>query len=319
MSTNKPLAFISHAGEDKERFVMSFAKKLLENGVDVWVDKWEMLPGDSLVDKIFEEGIKNASAFIIILSKNSVQKPWVREELNAGLVKRISGQCKVIPVVIDDCEIPQALHSTIWEKIKDIDNYEEELNRIVASIHGISQKPSVGMSPKYARLAIDALPGLSKIDVLVLKASCDNSIEKENPFVGTLDILKILEQQGISPTQTYESLEILDEKYYIKAERELGSSGINFFSITTYGFENFGNLFIKDFDSLVNRTLVAIINNDLSTNGELSKHFGLPQTIVDYVLDILASRNLINIEKYLGGTVSVTDISVSGRRAALDG
>lgn len=319
MSTNKPLAFISHAGEDKVRFVMPFAKKLLEHGVDVWVDKWEMLPGDSLVDKIFEEGIKKATAFIIVLSKNSVQKRWVREELNAGLIKRISGQCKVIPVVIDDCEIPEAVHTIIWEKIKDLDNYEEELDRIVASIHGISQKPSVGISPKYTRLTIDTLPGLSKIDVLVLKASCDNSIQTGNPFVGTSDILSTLEQQGISPAQTYESLEILDEKYYIKAERELGSDGINFFSITTYGFENFGNLFIEDFDGLVNQTLIAIINNDLSTNSDLSKHFSLPQTIIDYVLDILASRKLINIEKYLGGTVSVTDVSTSGRRVARGG
>ena len=53
----------------------------MENGVDVWLDKWEMCAGDSLIDKIFEDGIKNAEIFIIILSKFSVDKPWVREEL----------------------------------------------------------------------------------------------------------------------------------------------------------------------------------------------------------------------------------------------
>ena len=56
-----PKVFISHASEDKERFVMNFASKLRANGVDAWLDKWEMLPGDSLVDKIFEEGIKEAA------------------------------------------------------------------------------------------------------------------------------------------------------------------------------------------------------------------------------------------------------------------
>ena len=51
-----PKVFLSHASEDKLRFVDEFASRLMKNGVDAWLDKWEMLPGDSLVDKIFEEG-----------------------------------------------------------------------------------------------------------------------------------------------------------------------------------------------------------------------------------------------------------------------
>lgn len=79
-----PKVFLSHAGEDKERFVVEFAKRLREKGVDAWFDKWEILPGDSLVDKIFEEGLKDADAIIVVLSENSINKPWVREELNAS-------------------------------------------------------------------------------------------------------------------------------------------------------------------------------------------------------------------------------------------
>jgi len=59
-----PKVFISHASEDKDRFVIPFATRLRENGVDAWVDRWEMNPGDSLVDRIFEEGLKNAAAVI---------------------------------------------------------------------------------------------------------------------------------------------------------------------------------------------------------------------------------------------------------------
>jgi hypothetical protein len=57
-----PKIFLSHATEDKERFVVKFAEKLRTRGVDVWLDKWEILPGDSLVDKIFEEGLKCPSS-----------------------------------------------------------------------------------------------------------------------------------------------------------------------------------------------------------------------------------------------------------------
>ena len=85
-----PKVFLSHASEDKARFVDAFATRLRNKGVDAWIDRWEMLPGDSLVDKIFEEGIRNANAVIVILSSNSINKKWVREELNAAFVKRIN-------------------------------------------------------------------------------------------------------------------------------------------------------------------------------------------------------------------------------------
>jgi TIR domain len=75
-----PKVFLSHASEDKQRFVLPFATSLREKGIDVWLDKWEILPGDSLVDKLFEEGLKEAEAVLIVISAVSVTKPWVRQE-----------------------------------------------------------------------------------------------------------------------------------------------------------------------------------------------------------------------------------------------
>lgn len=72
-----PKAFISHASEDKDRFVIKFAERLLSKGIDAWLDAWEIKVGDSLVGKIFEEGIKNADAFIIVISAISSTKKWV--------------------------------------------------------------------------------------------------------------------------------------------------------------------------------------------------------------------------------------------------
>jgi hypothetical protein len=126
MSSQGNQVFISYARKDKERFVLEFARRLRAHGVDAWIDVWEMLPGDSLVDKVFEEGIKNARAMIIVLSKNSVNRPWVREELNYAFLKRLGGKLRTTPVVIDECEIPEALRSTLWEKIHDSKSYDEE-------------------------------------------------------------------------------------------------------------------------------------------------------------------------------------------------
>ena len=45
--------FLSHASEDKA-FVLDFAARLRKRGIDLWLDRWEILPGDSFVDKIFK-------------------------------------------------------------------------------------------------------------------------------------------------------------------------------------------------------------------------------------------------------------------------
>lgn len=183
-----PKVFVSHASDDKERFVLDFARKLRQNGIDAWLDKWEMLPGDSLVDKIFEEGIKEAQAFIIVLSKFSVQKPWVREELNAALVKRVNNGSKLIPVVIDDCEVPEALKSTIWEKVEDIKSFDANMDRIVASIFGATDKPPLGSAPDYTKSFVQPIGQLSNIDSLVLRMSCEKLIETGDQIIKPLEV-----------------------------------------------------------------------------------------------------------------------------------
>ena len=125
-----PRVFVSHASEDKARFVLDFATRLRANGVDAWLDRWEMGPGDSLVEKIFEEGLKSADAIVIVVSHNSVEKRWVKEELDAAMVHKIERAARLIPVVIDDCTVPEPLKTVLWERIHDLQNYDDSFDRI---------------------------------------------------------------------------------------------------------------------------------------------------------------------------------------------
>src|ERR1035437_8569197 len=140
METTHPKVFISHATADKERFVLEFATRLRKNGVDAWVDSWEMNPGDSLVDKIFEEGLKNCQAMIVVLSMNSVDSKWVREELNAAMVRKIEKSTKLIPVRLDGCEVPECVKHCIWQDIANPTNYDDEFKRILNSVFGQYEK-----------------------------------------------------------------------------------------------------------------------------------------------------------------------------------
>ena len=80
-----PKAFVSHATADHP-FVEKFAADLRANGVDAWYSGWEIKPGDSIRAKI-DEGLEGCEYFIIVLSKNSINRPWVQKELDAATVE----------------------------------------------------------------------------------------------------------------------------------------------------------------------------------------------------------------------------------------
>jgi TIR domain len=146
-----PKVFVSHATADKDRFVLEFATRLRSNGVDAWVDHWEMNPGDSLVDKIFEEGLRDCQAMIVVLSQHSIESKWVREELNAAVVKKIEKATRLIPVRLDRCEVPQCLRSTIWQDIPNLQEYGEQFSRVLNAIYGQYEKPPLGPAPQYVQ------------------------------------------------------------------------------------------------------------------------------------------------------------------------
>lgn len=105
--------FLSHSSIDKP-FVEKLAKDILALDMEVWLDKWDMQVGDSLFDKI-EEGLETSDYLLIVLSKHSVNSPWVRKELNAFLCDEIfSKRVKILPILIEDCNIPIFLREKLY-------------------------------------------------------------------------------------------------------------------------------------------------------------------------------------------------------------
>ena len=108
---NSPIVFISHSSKDKYRFVKGLAEQLISRGIDAWYDDWELEFGDSLID-IFDKGISKCDVFLSVISKNSIGSNWVKEEFDAGFVKKIAGETKFIPIILaeDNIELPSAVH-----------------------------------------------------------------------------------------------------------------------------------------------------------------------------------------------------------------
>lgn len=100
--------FVCHASEDKPA-ARELASAMTKLGADVWFDEWEIRVGDSIVQKI-GAGLGTLTHLVILLSKNSVDKPWVQKELSSALMRQLSEKAvDVLPVRLDDCLIPPIL------------------------------------------------------------------------------------------------------------------------------------------------------------------------------------------------------------------
>lgn len=89
--------------------------------------------------KIFEVGLAQAGLFIVILSKNSVVSKWVREELDTAIVRKIEGVTRIVPVVIDDCEIPISLRTLLWIDLRS--DRDGGIRKIVNLVTGDPTRP----------------------------------------------------------------------------------------------------------------------------------------------------------------------------------
>jgi hypothetical protein len=127
--------FISYSHQDSE-FVDRLALQLVQNKVHVWVDRWELHVGDSLLSKI-QDAITGASALLVVLSKTSVSSAWVQREINGGLLRELEERrVIVLPVLIEDCEIPIFLREKLYADFRT--NFDTGLRAILEAVARIS-------------------------------------------------------------------------------------------------------------------------------------------------------------------------------------
>lgn len=308
----QPKVFVSHASEDKARFVIPFATALRARGVDAWVDQWEMLPGDSLVEKIFDEGIEKAAAIIIVLSTVSVAKPWVREELNAAVVKRIESGTKLIPIVLGRCDVPRALKSTVWEVVQDADEFSVCLDRVVDAICGHSQKPPLGLPVPYLADPVPRIQGLSQADAQVLAALFSEFLKVGEAWIDPAVLAPMLAAKGIGEDAAVESVAVLEHMGYAEALKAIATgSSLRPASITPRGVSS---ILREREGELVREVGLAIANDGARRSDAIAIALGHPQPLVDHALKLLALSGHVTLSAERGAVETVAMVAPSLRR-----
>jgi len=89
--------FISHASEDKEDIVRPMANALVNEGLVVWYDEFELRIGDSLRRKI-DSGLAKSRVGLVVLSHAFIGKGWTNYELDGIVTRSIDGQQMLLPI-----------------------------------------------------------------------------------------------------------------------------------------------------------------------------------------------------------------------------
>lgn len=139
-----PRVFLSYTWDDSE-LAGKIAHALMANGIDTWWDKWCIGSGDSFRQKI-DQGLEDCTHFFVLLTPNSMSKPWVNQEIDAGLMRKLQAKSKFIPVrhKVPAAQLPPLLSGMNAPEIIDP---EVDVQQLINDIHGVSKKPPLGQPP----------------------------------------------------------------------------------------------------------------------------------------------------------------------------
>ena len=166
-----PRVFLSYGSEDK-KLAGQVASTLRGERIETWWDNWEIRAGDSIRQKV-DNGIEKCTHFLVLLTKQSINKEWVKAEMDAGFVRNLRGQCRFIPVryELPVNDLPPTLEGVLSPEIKS----GTDLSGLVSDIYEMNKKPPLGNPPAAVVQAHEVDTGYSPAVLAVAKLLVEES------------------------------------------------------------------------------------------------------------------------------------------------
>lgn len=103
-----PTIFLSYARPDAQA-VDRIARDLRSQGVEVWMDRQDLVAGDEWLPQI-ETAISRAEFMLVFISKSSLRSRWVKREYEAAFESQAkAGGTRLIPVLLEQVQLPSFL------------------------------------------------------------------------------------------------------------------------------------------------------------------------------------------------------------------
>lgn len=306
-----PRVFISYAHEDKS-LADELAKHLARNGVDPWFDAWEIGPGDSIVEKVFEEGLKDCAVFVIILSSSSVQSRWVRQELDVAVVNRIRKLTQVVPVLAGECEIPVSLRALRWLSLE-----KSGINEVVREIVDVAhkrkpEKPLIKPPPDRVRILLPPISGFSQ-EATTLGALIAGDLDMSQTSPSYYEGKAIQEALDFTPEQVNDAADELATRGLVRLQKSMGTQPFDFAWLEpTYALYYEFVQFLEDVfnpDEDIRQVAACVASREQVDGPTISQDLELPPTRVNFAVDYLADYGVVKVIRAFGtGAYSFAEV-----------
>jgi hypothetical protein len=141
--------FCCHSSADKD-IVKPIALALLQDGHDVFLDEWSLVPGDSLVEKL-PDAISTSGVFLLFLSEASKESAWCKRELAIAVSQMIrSSRVRVLAHRLQRVDPPLIIDDMVYIDAVTL-GYEKSLERLKLAVEG---KPAPAVAEAYSDIEI---------------------------------------------------------------------------------------------------------------------------------------------------------------------
>src|SRR6266851_4469201 len=166
--------FISYAHADAA-WVRTLAGNLHQAGLEVFYDEWRIEHGDLLVHKL-DQGILTSRNGILVVSPASLSRPYVQAEYAAMMRRALAGKQRLIPVLLEDAELPPLLSTLVPVDFRNADgpDYDARLAELIRVLKGEPAGPPVRTGER--RLPPGSGYPIAGIRSCCLTISCDRTI-----------------------------------------------------------------------------------------------------------------------------------------------
>jgi hypothetical protein len=137
--------FLSYQRTDKEA-VEYLARRLREAGLQVWLDRWNLIPGEPWQEAV-EEALDDCATCAVFWGPRGLG-PWQNEEMRVALERRVREQnYRVIPVLLPGCpepekaKMPSFLKRVTWVDFRGGLDDSDAFKSLVAGIRGMAPGP----------------------------------------------------------------------------------------------------------------------------------------------------------------------------------
>lgn len=157
MSIPKVFISYSHDSQEHKKWVLNFATRLRNTGIDAIIDQWELKPGDDL-PHFMETHLANSDYIVMICTEQYVNKAnsgiggvgYEKMIITSDLLQQIDNN-KVIPIIRQNgtYNVPTFLKTKLFINFSLTENFEFSYDELIRTLHKspLYIKPEIGNNP----------------------------------------------------------------------------------------------------------------------------------------------------------------------------